>query len=102
MCLVDFAIVKVKYADILSCFPENYEGTISCLQNYLSDADICELLSLTSGHNQRLLNLLILRLKSKEDLLDFSDGLEKINGASSLLKTIAEQLRKGTHICICS
>ena len=97
LCLADFATVKAKYAEILSCFPENHEGTINCLQNCLSDADICEVLSLTSGHNQRLLNLLILRLKNKEDLLDFCDSLEKIDGTPSSLKTIAEQLRKGTH-----
>ena len=94
-CLSDFAIVKDKYVEILSSFPENFEGTISCLQSHLSDDDICEILSLTTGQNQKLLNFLILRLESKEGLLDFCDSLEKISGASPSLKNIAEQLRKG-------
>ena len=98
LCFTDFAIVKAKYAEILSCFPENFEATINCLQNYLSDSDICEVLALASGQNQKLLNLLILRLKNKEDLLDFCDNLEKIDGASPLLKTIAEQLRKSMYV----
>ena len=98
LCLTDFAIVKAKYAEILSCFPENFEATINCLQNYLSDSDICNILSLTSDQNQKLLNLLILRLKNKEDLLDFCDNLEKIDGASPSLKDIAEQLRKRKYV----
>ena len=98
MYLTDFAIVKAKYVEILSYFPENHEATINSLQNRLSDSDICEILSLTSGQNQKLLNFLILRLKSKEDLLDFCDDLEKIDGASPSLKTIAEMLRKGAYV----
>ena len=99
LCLSDFAIVKDKYVEILSCFPENFEGTISCLQNHLSDDDICKILSLTTGQNQKLLNFLILRLiKSKEGLLDFCDSLEKISAASPSLKNIAEQLRKGNYV----
>lgn len=96
LCLIDFAIVKAKYIDILSCFPENYEATIGCLQSHLSDSDICEVLSMTSGQNQKLLDFLILKLKSKEDLLDFCDNLEKIDGALPSLKTLVAQLRKGT------
>ena len=95
LCLIDFAIVKDKYTDILSCFPENYEATIGCLQSHLSDSDICEVLSMTSGQNQKLLDFLILKLKSKEDLLDCCDNLEKIDGALPSLKTIVEELRKG-------
>ena len=71
---------------------------MNCLQNYLSDSDICEILSLASGQNQKILNFLILRLKNKEDLLDFCVSLEKIDGASPSLKIIAEQLRKGTCV----
>ena len=71
---------------------------MNCLQNHLSDSDICKILSMASGQNQKILNFLILRLKNKEDLLDFCDSLEKIDGASPSLKIIAEQLRKGTSI----
>ena len=81
---------------MIACLPENYEATIGTLQNQLSDSDICEILTLTSGHNQKILNCLILKLKSKEDLLDFCDRLEKINGAHALLKQITGQIRKGS------
>jgi len=67
------------------------------LQNYLSDSDICEILSLSFGHNQKILNCLILKLKSKEDLLDFCDRLEKVEETGTSLKIIAEQIRKGCN-----
>lgn len=97
MFCTDFSTVKAKYTEILSCLPENYEAMIGSLQNYLSDSQICDILSLTSGHTQKILNCLILRLKTKEDLLDFCDQLEKIQGVSTSLKVIAEQLRKGIN-----
>ena len=98
---IDFAIVKTKYTEILSCLPENYEAMMGSLQDYLSDSQICDILSLTAGHTQKILNCLISQLKNKEDLLDFCDRLEKIREASPSLKAIVEQLRKGTDlICI--
>ena len=95
---IDFAIVKAKYIEILSYLPENYEAMIGSLQEYLSDSQICDILSVTSGHSQKILNCLILRLKSKEDLLDFCDHLEKVQGAHASLKVIVEQLRKGIEV----
>ena len=94
---VDFAIVKAKYVEMIVCLPVDYEATIAGLQRNLSDSEICEILSMTSGHNQKTLNCLILKLKSKEDLLDFCDCLENVNGAHPVLKLITGQIRKGNY-----
>jgi len=96
----DFSIIRAKYHEILACFPENYEVTLSNLQSCLDDSEICEILSLSSDHNQNILNCLIQRMKSKEDLLDFCDSLEKVNKSSPSLKLIIEQIKKGTYMCI--
>ena len=102
--LIDFAIVKAKYHEIIACLPENHEAMIASLLNHLSDSQICDILSLTAGQAQKILNCLILRLKSKEDLLDFCDSLEKVPEAPGSLKDLIVQLRKGTelqNICTC-
>ena len=95
----DFSIVKTKYAEMIACLPGNFEATIGTLQSQFSDSDICDILSMDSGHNQKILNCLIVKLKTKEDLLDFSNSLEKINGAHSSLEWIIRQIRKGSHFC---
>ena len=92
-------LLRAKYTEILVCFPENYGATIQCLQNYLGDSDIAEIVSLSSGHNQKILDCLVQKVKREEDLLDFCEILEKISGAPPLLKQIVEQIRKGTYIC---
>ena len=94
---IEFSILKTKYAEIIACLPGNYEATIGTLQNHFSDSDICDILSLDSGHNQKILNCLILKLKTKEDLLDLSSSLEKIDGTHSSMKRIIKQIRKGDH-----
>ena len=94
---IDFAVVKTKYTEILSSLPENYEVMMGSLQDHLTVSQICDILSLTAGHTQKILNCLILQLRNKEDLLDFCDHLEKIQEASPSLKVIIEQLRKGTN-----
>ena len=95
-------MLNAKYAEILACFPENYESTINSLQSYLSDEDMCVIFSSSSGHNQRILDCLIQKVKIKEDFLDFCDVLEKVPGAPPLLTLIVEQIRKGTHIACMS
>ena len=104
MCLLfvlfctDFAILKAKYNAILSYLPERHEALIASLQDNLSDSQICDILSMTTGHSQKILNCLILQLKNKEDLLDFCDKLEKIQEAPDSLKDVVEQLRKGIMV----
>lgn len=91
----DFAIVKAKYNEILACLPENHEAMIASLLDHLSDSQICDILSLSTGHAQNILNCLILKLKTKEDILDFCDYLEKLQEAPSSLKVVVDQLKKG-------
>ena len=91
----DFAVLKTKYNEILSHLPEKYEALVASLQDHLSDSQICDILSMTTGHSQKILNCLILQLKRKEDLLDFCDKLEKIQEAPDSLKVVVEKLRKG-------
>ena len=93
--ILDFAMLKARYAEILACFPESFEATVNVLQEVLDPSQIWEIVSATSGHNQKLLNTLILKMNNKEDLLDFCDNLEKIPGAPPLLMLLIEQLRKG-------
>ena len=94
----DFAILKTKYNEILSHLPEKHEALIASLQDHLSDSQICDILSMTTGHTQTIINCLILQLKRKEDLLDFCDKLEKIQEAPDSLKDVIEKLRKGRYV----
>ena len=91
-------LLRAKYTRILACFPENYGTTIQCLQNYLGDSEVAEIVSLSSGHNQKILDCLIRKVKRDEDLLDFCEVLDKISGAPPLLKLIVEQIRKGAYM----
>lgn len=91
-------LLQARYAEILACFPENYGSTIECLQSYIDDSDIAQIVSLPSGHNQKILDCLIQKVKREEDLLDFCEVLDKISEAPPLLKLIVEQIRKGTYI----
>ena len=95
-----FDLLQAKYAEILACFPENYGSTIECLQSYLGDSNVAEIISLPSGHNQKILNCLIQKVKREEDLLDFCEVLDKISEAPPLLKLIVEQIRKGMYTCM--
>ena len=93
-----YCIVREKYNEIITCLPDNYEAMMGSLQDHLSDFQICDILSMTAGHSQKILNCLILQLKNKEDLLDFCDHLEKVQEGAGSLKVIVEQLRKGTEL----
>ena len=95
----DFFILKKRYAEILACLPEKFEATVNVLQEVLDPSQLWEILSATSGHNHKILNALIMRIKSREDMLDFFDNLEKIPDTPPLLTLLIEQLRKGI-LCI--
>jgi len=98
--IIGLALLKGKYAEILKCFPDNYEATLGGIQNSFSDSQICDILSMTTGHNQKILDCLIMQLKGKEDLLDFCDNLEKIPEAPTSLQSIVEHLKKGVPVCV--
>jgi len=87
----------VKYTEILANLPKEYEAILGSIQSSLSDSQICNILSLTTGHSQKILNCLIMQLKKKEDLLDFCANLEKIPGVSPSLTATLKELRKGMY-----
>ena len=66
--------------------PDNYEQSVGKLQNYISDDQICMILS--SGNsttaNKIILNCLIERMSRKEELLDLCDQLETISISQQL------------------
>ena len=99
---IDFAPLKLKYTEILTSLPEDFEATLGALQSSLSDSQICDILSLTTGHNQKILNCLITQLKKKEDLLDFCASLEKIPEAPPSLIAAVKELRKGMYVIMYS
>ena len=92
----DFALLKATYIDILRSFPEDYQQTLGKLQDRFTDEQICKVLKCTStgSANKMMLDYLINNIKSREDLLDFCDQLDKLTYSLSLLHVVKE-LRKG-------
>lgn len=81
---------------LLDNMPENYESSLACLQQILSDEQICDILSGPEARscNQKILTCLIERVSCEEDVLDLCSNLEKIMGSPALV-SIVEELRKG-------
>ena len=81
--------------------PENYELTIGKLQNYLSDDQICAVLSSSNSAtaNKMILDGLIDRMTCREELLDFC-GLLDLIAISQNLKAVICEIRDGMYICI--
>ena len=81
---------------LLDNLPENYESSLACLQQILTDDQICDILSVPEARacNQKILNCLIEQVHSEEDVLDLCSHLEKIMGSQALVD-IVEELRKG-------
>ena len=94
--LIEFTLLKAKYHNILHLMPTDYEITVGKLQNYLSDDQICAILSSDnySDANKIILGCLIERMNQKEELLDLCDQLENISGSRDLCKIISE-IRSG-------
>jgi len=81
---------------MLHLMPENYEQTLGRLQNFMSDDQICTILSSNNFEvaNKIMLDCLIARMKCGEDLLDFCDQLEMITGSENI-NTITNEIRSG-------
>ena len=81
--------------------PDNYELTIGKLQNYLSDDEICAVLSSSNSvaANKMILDDLIDRMTCREELLDFCSLLDLI-AISQNFKAVICELRDGMYICI--
>ena len=81
---------------MLQLMPDEYELTIGKLQNYISDDQICVILSSSNSTiaNKMILNCLIERMSCREELLDLCDQLESIT-TSHDLKIIINEIRVG-------
>ena len=81
--------------------PDNYEQSIGKLQNYISDDQICMILSSSNSTtaNKMILDCLIERMNSREELLDLCDQLETISTSHQLNMLISE-IRSGKHMYI--
>ncbi|XP_065885277.1 uncharacterized protein [Dysidea avara] len=92
----DFVKLKTHYHTILQLMPDNYERSVGKLQNYISDDQICMILSSSNSTtaNKIILDCLIERMSCREELLDLCDQLETISTSHQLMKVISE-IRSG-------
>ena len=79
--------------------PGNHEQSIGKLQNYISDDQICMILSSSNSTtaNKMILDCLIERMSCREDLLDLCDQLETISTSHQLNMLISE-IRSGGYL----
>ena len=72
--------------------PDNYEQSVGKLQNYISDDQICMILSSSNSTtaNKMILDCLIERMSCREELLDLCDQLESISTSHQLDMLISE------------
>ena len=80
--------------------PDNYEQSVGKLQNYISDDQICMILSSSNSTtaNKMILDCLIERMSCREELLDLCDQLETIN-TSHQLNMLFSEIRAGEESC---
>ena len=76
--------------------PDDYELTVGKLLNYISDDQICVILSSSNSTiaNKIILDCLIERMSCREDLLDLCDQLENIT-TSHDLRIVIDEIRLG-------
>ena len=76
--------------------PDDYELTIGKLQHYISDDQICAILSSSNSTsaNKIILDCLIERMSCREELFDLCDQLEIIT-TSHDMKIVLNELRLG-------
>jgi len=98
--------LRSKYDDIVQSLPSDYEKTLQVVQDYLTDDQICDVLTATNYTiaNKTILNCLTEKVKCKGDVLKFCDQLEKISlllpDPGSLIETTTI-LRTGLLFAIC-
>ena len=100
-----FTPLKAHYHTILKLMPDNYEQSVGKLQNYISDDQICMILSSSNSTtaNKTILDCLIEKMSCKEELLNLCDQLETIATSHQLLMVISE-IRSGGYcvVAVCS
>ena len=76
--------------------PDDYELTVGKLQDYISDDQICAILSSSNftSANKIILHCLIERMNCREDLLDLCYQLENIT-TSHDMKIVINEIRLG-------
>ncbi|XP_065894615.1 uncharacterized protein [Dysidea avara] len=84
--------LKTHYHAILQLMPDNYEQSVEKLQNYISDDQICMILSSSNSTkaNKIIFDCLIERMSCREELLDLCDQLETISTSHQLNMLISE------------
>ncbi|XP_065894262.1 uncharacterized protein [Dysidea avara] len=88
----DFAILKTHYHTILQLMPDNYEQSVWKLQTYISDDQICMILSSSNSitANKLILDCLIEGMSYREELFYLCDQLETITTSHQLMMVITE------------
>ncbi|XP_065894594.1 uncharacterized protein [Dysidea avara] len=88
----DFAPLKTHYHAVLQLMPDNYEQSVGKLQNYISDDQICMILSSSNftTANKTILDCLIEKMSRREELLDLCNQLETISTSHQLNILISE------------
>ena len=96
ICITDLTELKAHYHTILHLMPDDYELTVGKLQNYISDDQICAILSSSNSTiaNKIILDCLIERIRCREELLDLCAQLENII-TSHDLKIVINEIRLG-------
>ena len=95
----DIALFTAHYHTILQLMPDNHEQSVGKLQNYISDDQICMILSSSNSTtaNKMILDCLIERMSCKEELLDLCAQLETISTSHQLNMLISE-IRSGEQL----
>ena len=96
MYYTDFTELKAHYHTILHLMPVEYEMTVGKLQDYISDDQICAILSSNNPSiaNKIMLDCLIERMKCRDDLLILCDLLESISTVIEF-KSLINDIRTG-------
>ena len=83
--------------------PKDYSQTLDLLKQDITDDEMAPILWVDNPDlaNRKILNCLILKMKTREQMLDFCDQLEKVI-ISQDLKRIVDEIKIGNlHVRIC-
>ena len=78
--------------------PDNYEQSVGKLQNYITDDQICMVLSSSNSTtaNKIILDCLIERMSCRKELLDLCDQLETIRTSDGMM-IVTNMIRFGEY-----
>ena len=99
MIYIDFVQLKTHYSTIIQLMPYDYEQSVGKLQNYISDDQICMILSSSNSTtaNRIILDCLIERMSCREEVLDLCDQLTSI-ATSDQLKAVIHEIKSGENV----